>query len=374
MPDYLEELAKLRQTYGQRQADLPQTQEELRQTIYGGDKVLPTLRATRDDAIMALYDVDKRLADRYANPQSEMFIRDPYAREKLAAGQHQSVLGSVAGAERQVARREDILGNLLDKSLQLAMIQAETARNQHSMLLNEAKLAAQEGSGSDLASLLALLAGQGAEETRQPTEDERVRARRLAEARKGPVTAPAPQVGPLGAILNPFVSFWNTLSGRSAPPITKPNQNLSMDINRATEEDIAQALQDITGIVPPSESPLSGLGLTPTNLALLQAVSGASPKLGERLAEKYITKMFFPEGDEANTDITAPANREALNSVLDKVAKFSVGTDDQGNALDPNYTALEFYNDIVALYPELDAESIRQLLATISPSFATINY
>jgi hypothetical protein len=131
------QLAAVREQYGQRVAEYPQYYENLRQQTYGQDQILPKLRQTKDDAIMQLWDVDKRLADRYANPESEMFIRDPYQREKIAAGQHQSTLGLVSGATRLEEQRTSVLEDALERGVKIYELGLNALEREHSMLNTE---------------------------------------------------------------------------------------------------------------------------------------------------------------------------------------------------------------------------------------------
>ena len=108
-----------RTTLTQSYQDRPNYADELREEIYGGEQALPSLRENRDSAIRGLYDADKRMADRYANQESDMFIKNPYAREKLMSAQHQTELGGVQDIMRMIESREDVLGDILSKGLDL---------------------------------------------------------------------------------------------------------------------------------------------------------------------------------------------------------------------------------------------------------------
>lgn len=135
--DIQTELAKVRQDYGQRVANYPQFEKDLRQKVYGSDKVLPTLRQTRDDAISQLWDVDKRMAQKYANPDSNLFIKDPYKREQLASGEHQSVLKAVTGTDRAVEERSKTLDDILERGVKIFELGLTAKEKEQNMLMDE---------------------------------------------------------------------------------------------------------------------------------------------------------------------------------------------------------------------------------------------
>lgn len=117
--DYLNRISQARQEYGQRVAEAPKVAEDLRKMIYGGETGLPALRQQRMGKVQELWEHDRRLAERYANPASEVYLEDPYARERARAMQAQATIGEIGGLEQMIAQREDVLGDMLERGLRV---------------------------------------------------------------------------------------------------------------------------------------------------------------------------------------------------------------------------------------------------------------
>jgi hypothetical protein len=147
--DYMTQIAQARQDVGQRIAGIPKFETDLRTEVYGQEQAIPSLRNQISDKIRGLYDADKRAADVYANTQSPMYIRDPYQREKYLSTQHQAELGSIQGLQNLLAGRQDVLGNAIDKGLQIYQAGLEASKWQHGALLDElgAAISASKASG-----------------------------------------------------------------------------------------------------------------------------------------------------------------------------------------------------------------------------------
>lgn len=346
--NYLDELAKQRQLYGQRLADYPQTAQDIRSEIYGGDKVLPTLRSTRDDAISQLWDVDKRLAERYANPQSETFIRDPYKREQLAAGQHQSVLGAVSGADRLVQAREDMLGENLTKALDLLRLKLEGEATQYNMLLNEAKLA-DSGAGTgglDLASTLALLGLKGGQKgTTETGRGATLDPREMFKARilSGADTSKQFAEEPTGL-------------SKIFQRIIPPRESVTQLPDVAIQPDIAKQIlasrpTPTTDVGAEGLGDLSSLGLSGIDIPTLTYISQNAPKFGNKIAEKLIMEQIFPS---TSSDEWTPQKREAYLSILKNVEDF--------NSDETPPSESDFLSRMIQLHPEMTPEEIRDML------------
>lgn len=260
-------LSKTRQEYGQRVAQLPGYEEKLRQQVYGQEKILPSLRTTRDAAIMQLYDADKRLAGSYANPQSEMFIQDPYKREQLISQQAGDIFQTVSGTTRLAEQRQDVLGDIIDKGLRIFQAGLEAKRNEFNMISEELSRAIQ-------------------------TEG--------AKTRKAKAAKPTASLGDILSLL-----------GRQKPgegpqysPL-KPEQMVEQGgkkwrFNRQTGgwEDISKAEE---------------LGLTPQLLDYLSSVSGTD----QDIAEKYLSKLLFPsQTTPSQAELKRRAYVEAYNAKL----------------------------------------------------------
>lgn len=135
--DYMTQIAQSRQDVGQRIAGLPQFQTDLSTAVYGADKSLPSLRGQVGDKIQALYDVDKRAAERYSSPESNMFIRNPYEREKLMGQQHQAEMGSIGGLQEMIAKRQDVLGSAMGKGLDIYKAGIDAQKFEYQSLMDE---------------------------------------------------------------------------------------------------------------------------------------------------------------------------------------------------------------------------------------------
>ena len=135
--NYMSQISQARSDVGQRIAGLPQFETDLRTEVYGKEQAVPALREQISSKIRGLYDADKRNADVYANRQSPMYMRDPYAREKYISGQHQQELGSLQGLQNMLAGRQDQIGGAIEKGLQIYQAGVDAAKFQHSSLLDE---------------------------------------------------------------------------------------------------------------------------------------------------------------------------------------------------------------------------------------------
>ena len=134
---YMSQIAQARQDVGQRIAGMPQFQTNLSEAVYGKEQALPSLRTQASDKVKALYDLDKRAADRYANPTSNMFIKDPYAREKLMSTQHQNELGGIQDLNNLIAQRQDVLGNAMQKGLDIYKAGIDAQKFEYQSIMDE---------------------------------------------------------------------------------------------------------------------------------------------------------------------------------------------------------------------------------------------
>ena len=135
--EYMAQISQSRQDVGQRIAGLPQFQTDLSTAVYGADKSLPSLRGQVSDKIQALYDVDTRAAERYQNPTSEMFIRNPYEREKIMGQQHQQEMGTIGGLQGMISQRQDVLGNAMTKGLDIYKAGIDAQKFEYQSLMDE---------------------------------------------------------------------------------------------------------------------------------------------------------------------------------------------------------------------------------------------
>lgn len=153
-------LSQNRQEIGTRVAELPRTEENIRANLFGGDKTLASLRQNQETKIMELFEHDKRIAERYANPQSEAYLQDPYMREVARANQFQGTVGELSQLQSQTEARRDVLGDTLDKALKLAQYGVQAKQIENQLLqqefeneLNKQKLSGGSGTLDELLSI-----------------------------------------------------------------------------------------------------------------------------------------------------------------------------------------------------------------------------
>lgn len=95
-----------RQQQGQRIAQLPSI---FQPPNYANDQQIATAQAQKNQKIQQLYEHDKMLADQYANPQSSLYMTDPYAREKALAIQDQGTAGEIGDINNTIQNRQQTL-------------------------------------------------------------------------------------------------------------------------------------------------------------------------------------------------------------------------------------------------------------------------
>src|SRR3990167_5411621 len=171
-------IASLTQAVKQGYSGLPGVTEALRKSLYSREKTLPGLENDYESKIKELYDADKRYADVYANPESQMYIEDPMARQSLVSGQKADTRGQLGNVLNLIQQRNQTLGSALDKGLDMykyglqaqefELKQAESAYDR----LYRKEQDSKKGSGKDYSGQAAfaqwLLGQQGM--GKQPTE------------------------------------------------------------------------------------------------------------------------------------------------------------------------------------------------------------
>jgi hypothetical protein len=150
-------LSQNRQDLGQRVADIPKTEDNLRAGLFENDQTLNSLRQNQQAKILEMYQHDKTLAQQYANPESNLYLKDPYQRELARSTQFQGTAGELGSINNLIQSRRDVLGDTLDKAMKLAQygVQAKQLENQlmQQEFENEMKM---QSSGGELDSLLSL--------------------------------------------------------------------------------------------------------------------------------------------------------------------------------------------------------------------------
>lgn len=115
----MQQMSQKRQEIGQRYAEIPDIESKTRESLFGNDQVLKGLQGNETSKIQELYGHDKVLADRYANPQSEGYLEDPYAREKARAMRFQGTAGELSDIQNQIQTRRDVIGDALERAMKL---------------------------------------------------------------------------------------------------------------------------------------------------------------------------------------------------------------------------------------------------------------
>jgi hypothetical protein len=98
---------------------LPGITDALRKALYEREKTLPGLESDVESKIQELYTADKRLAERYANPESEMYIENPMNRQAIISGQKADIRGEYGNLLNLIQSRQNVIGNALNKGLEL---------------------------------------------------------------------------------------------------------------------------------------------------------------------------------------------------------------------------------------------------------------
>ncbi|MDD4984867.1 MAG: hypothetical protein PHQ43_03615 [Dehalococcoidales bacterium] len=123
MADKLTEIEQLiaekEKQRGQRIADTPKAYDISRQAVYGEGSALPEMREDYNRKIQELYSHDKSLATRYANPESEMYMRDPYQRELAVSRRYEGTSGQLGDIWKNIMNTQDLYGSVIDRGMMM---------------------------------------------------------------------------------------------------------------------------------------------------------------------------------------------------------------------------------------------------------------
>lgn len=411
-----DQMAQVRQDYGQRVADYPTFEKNLRQQTYGSDTILPTLQQTRDAQISQLWDVDKRLAERYANPQSNMFIADPYKREQLAAGQHQSVLNAATASDQMATTRQNFLGDIIERGVKIFELGLAAKEKEHSMLMDELNslLATNKATGADsptLQSVLDMLNGQNGTTTPGTAglspEDQSL-AKFTARVQSNTVTGPdgrkyynepgaqlpmdqlpaaqnnmgspldvlkysklgdllglnagGSSATPQGATsaLTGIMAGGVTLPQTNTPTSNYPNpvQSVTTPLPKTDSEILAKVLKEIVPTKLPNTT-TSNTGATGTDAYSMLSSNPALvsyldkyPDLRNSMVQDLLNTTLYPKQSTAQE--WTPAKRQAATDLFDAVNEW------QTKHLE--MTPTQFYQLALSKYPELTPDEVTSLL------------
>lgn len=130
-------MAEKRTDIGTRYAEMPNIEAKTRESLFGNDPVLNNLRTNETSKIQELYSHDKVLADQYANPQSQSYMADPYSREKARAIHFGKTAGELSDIQGNTSKRQDVLGNALEKAMKLLNYGLEASKLEYSGMQDE---------------------------------------------------------------------------------------------------------------------------------------------------------------------------------------------------------------------------------------------
>lgn len=103
----------------QRIADTPKAYDTSRQAVYGEGSALPEMRDDYNRKIQELYSHDKSLATRYAKPESEMYMRDPYQRELAVNQRYEGTSSQLGDIWKNIMNTQDLYGSVIDRGMMM---------------------------------------------------------------------------------------------------------------------------------------------------------------------------------------------------------------------------------------------------------------
>jgi hypothetical protein len=118
-------LGQKRQELGQRIADMPNVEANVRADMFGSDNVTKNLNTQEQSSIDQLFSYDQQVAQQYqqnpglsATPGGR--ILDPYARELAKANREKSAATSLTDIRQKQQTRRDVIGESLANALKIA--------------------------------------------------------------------------------------------------------------------------------------------------------------------------------------------------------------------------------------------------------------
>ena len=133
-------ITQRRDDIGQRYASLPQTEANIRASLFGGDKTLGSLRENAAAKIKELYTHDKQMASTFQSTAPD-FIEDPGARASYGRQVLANTGGELADIQKGVANRQDVLGEALKNAMNIAKTALEAKRLELESLQEERRFA-----------------------------------------------------------------------------------------------------------------------------------------------------------------------------------------------------------------------------------------
>lgn len=156
---------KIQQLISQNRQDLTQRMAQMPSNIappnFAKDDQIVARQREKEQKIMEMYEHDRRLADTYANPQNEMYLEDPYAREKARSMQSQASAAEILNINRAMQEREATLTADYERAMKeqemafkLKELEGRLLQNELENALKIQQLAAEKSEGAALPNLL----------------------------------------------------------------------------------------------------------------------------------------------------------------------------------------------------------------------------
>lgn len=119
------QIAEKNQALGQRYAELPKMESELRESMFGNDSVMNTLNSQEQSKINELFSHDQNVAQQYQqNPQLSTSpsgrVLDPYARELALSNRYKGTAQDLTSIRQGQQTRRDVIGDSLANALKIA--------------------------------------------------------------------------------------------------------------------------------------------------------------------------------------------------------------------------------------------------------------
>ena len=126
---------------GEYSAKAPQTEADLRSSLFGSDQTLGSLRENEADKIKELYNHDKTIASNYQPPEG--FLEDPGAKAQFGSDVIARQGGELADIQKGIANRRDVLGDALDRGMKIFMAGLDALNSEYSGLKDQGNFAMQ---------------------------------------------------------------------------------------------------------------------------------------------------------------------------------------------------------------------------------------
>lgn len=107
-------------------------EDAVRTNAIASDPTITPARNAATDALKELFAYDQQAASRYGDPNSSMFIEDPYARFKVTSASRADIGSRFANSLNILDERKTALGNVIDKALKLYDLGTKAAQDDFS--------------------------------------------------------------------------------------------------------------------------------------------------------------------------------------------------------------------------------------------------